>query len=122
LDCSSSLTGCCFENRSLEPIQRFLILQLQRQRCSRLERFYIGKNVYSKNALGYWLRCKFLQRSRCKSKSYVGLGPGPSLSDQQTRVVILIWISYKRFDVAVRLCCIRQRIGSQKVVGSAPEG
>jgi hypothetical protein len=43
-----------------QPILRLLNLQLQRQRCSRLDRFYIRENIlYSKNELCYWLRCKF---------------------------------------------------------------
>jgi hypothetical protein len=39
-----------------DPILRLLNLQLQRQRCSRLERFQIGDHFNSKNALSYWLR------------------------------------------------------------------
>jgi hypothetical protein len=43
-----------FDNNlaNLDPILRLLNLQLQRQRCSRLERFYV-ENFYSKNALCY---------------------------------------------------------------------
>jgi hypothetical protein len=53
---------------TLEPIIRLFNLQLQRQRCSKLERFYIGENKFcSKNALCYLLRCKFLQRWHCNS-------------------------------------------------------
>jgi hypothetical protein len=35
------------------PILRKLILQLQRQDCSRLERFYIGKNPFYSKARSY---------------------------------------------------------------------
>jgi hypothetical protein len=31
----------CFKNRALEPILRFLNLQLQRQRCCRLHREFL---------------------------------------------------------------------------------
>jgi hypothetical protein len=44
----------------------FLIyVQLQRQRCSRLERFYIREKNYSKNALRTYVVA--LQRWRCNS-------------------------------------------------------
>jgi hypothetical protein len=53
-----------------EPILRLLNSQLQRQRCSRLERFYIRANNFSiKNAPCYFLRYKFLQRWSCNSRS-----------------------------------------------------
>jgi hypothetical protein len=54
-----------------EPILRLLNLQLQRQRCSRLQRFQSRRKCFcSQNALGYSWRRKFLQRWRCNSKSY----------------------------------------------------
>jgi hypothetical protein len=54
-------------HQTQEPIVRILNLQLQRQRCGSLERFYIGeRKFYSKSALTYQLRCKHLQRWRCK--------------------------------------------------------
>jgi hypothetical protein len=48
-----------------EPILRLLSLQLQRQRCSRLERFEVGENhYYSKtrlftNAVAYYVQRQF---------------------------------------------------------------
>jgi hypothetical protein len=53
----------------LEPILRLLNLQLQRQRCSRLERFFKVEQNNFQIALGYSLSCKFFQRWRCNSRS-----------------------------------------------------
>jgi hypothetical protein len=53
-----------------EPILRLSSLQLQRQRCGRLECFFTGEeNISFLNALGYSWRCEFLQRWRCNSRS-----------------------------------------------------
>jgi hypothetical protein len=53
----------------LEPILRLLNLQLQRQRCSRLEWFLKVEQNNFQTALGYSLSCKFFQRWRCNSRS-----------------------------------------------------
>jgi hypothetical protein len=49
----------------------WIYIQIQRQRCSRLERFWSGKKyvTLSQNALCYLLRCTFFQRCRCNSRS-----------------------------------------------------
>jgi hypothetical protein len=60
----------CTPGRVARPILRLLNLQLQRQRCGRLERFSTKKKCFCfHNELGYSWRCKKLQRWRCKSKS-----------------------------------------------------
>jgi hypothetical protein len=55
----------------LEPILRLLNLQLQRQHCSRLDRFLKFRKiiVILTSALSYLLRCKILQRWGCNSRS-----------------------------------------------------
>jgi hypothetical protein len=56
--------------RSQGPILQLQNLQLQRQRCSRLERFFkVEENNCFQNAPGYPWRCKILQRWRCNSRS-----------------------------------------------------
>jgi hypothetical protein len=56
-----------------EPILRLLNLQLQRQHCSRLERFYKVEEfffVFKTHYATYSKRCEFLQRSRCNTQSW----------------------------------------------------
>jgi hypothetical protein len=52
--------------------ERILHLQLQRQRCSRLERFFkVEENLlfFKTHYVGYSWRCKFLPRWRCNFRS-----------------------------------------------------
>jgi hypothetical protein len=102
--------------RVLEPILRLLNSQLQRHRCCRQKLFEVIKIIHSNIALCYLLRCKFLQRWLCNSRSKdwlqnlqssnfeIGFNIRPKFASQSKQVISehlrLIRLKVKILDTA----------------------
>jgi hypothetical protein len=93
-----------------DTILLLLILQIQRHRCSRLQRFVkICRKCFcfqTQSALGYSWRCKFLQRGRCNSRSNMDWPPLKKTSE----VVYLYNILRHQFLCICIPICVRKML------------